>query len=88
MCLVFGCRSSPFLYNQFADALEFMAKSSGSSKLLDHYIDDSFMVEFAALTLHNSDLIFQETATIAGWELQRKKCNVPCKVERIVRYCN
>ncbi len=50
-----------------------MAKSRGSSNLLDHYVDDSFMVESSALTLHNSDLIFQETATIAGWELQHKK---------------
>ncbi len=24
MCLVFGCHSSPFLYNQIADALKFM----------------------------------------------------------------
>ncbi len=45
MCLVFGCCSSPFLYNQFADALEFMVKRRGSSNLLKHYIDDSFTVE-------------------------------------------
>ncbi len=48
MCLVFGCGSSPFLYNQFADTLKFMAKSRGSSNLLDHYVDDSFTVEESA----------------------------------------
>ncbi len=45
ICLVFGCRSSPFLYNHFADALEFMAKSRGSSNLLNYYVDDNFRVE-------------------------------------------
>ncbi len=28
MCLVFGCRSSPYLYNQFMDALEYMTTAS------------------------------------------------------------
>ncbi len=84
MCLVFDCRSSPFLYNQFADALEFMAKSRGSSNLLDHYVDGSFTVEASAKKLRNSDLIFQETATKAGWELQHKKCTMPSKVEELL----
>ncbi len=84
MCLVFGFCSSPFLYYQFADAIEFMAKSMGSSNLLDHYVDDSFMVEASAQKLHNSDLIFQEIATKAGWELQHKKCTMPYKVEELL----
>ncbi len=84
MCLVFGCHSSPILYNQFADALEFMAKSRGSSNLLDHYVDDSFPVKESAKKLRNTDLIFQETATKAGWELQHKKCTMPSKVEELL----
>ncbi len=69
MCLVFGCSSSPYLYNQFADALEYMAKYRGSSELRDHYMDDSFIIELSAKFLRESDIIFQETATLAGWEL-------------------
>ncbi len=44
-----------------------MAKSKGSSNLLDHYIDDSFLVEASVKKLRNSDLIFQKTATKVGW---------------------
>ncbi len=50
-----------------------MATSRSSSNLLDHYVDDSFTVELSALTHHNSYLIFQETTTMASWELQHKK---------------
>ncbi len=57
MCLIFVCHSLPFLYYQFADALESMAKSRGSSKVLDYYVDHSFTVDSSALTLPNSDLI-------------------------------
>ncbi len=45
ICLVFGCCSSSSLYSQFADALKFIAKGRDSSNLLNHYVDDSFMVE-------------------------------------------
>ncbi len=51
MCLVYGCHSSPFLYNQFADAPKLIAKSRDTSNLLDYYVDDSFMVESSALTV-------------------------------------
>ncbi len=58
-----------------------MAKSRGSSNLLNHYVDDSFTVESSALTLRNRDLIFQETATL---ELQHQKCTMPSKVEELL----
>ncbi len=61
-----------------------MAKSRDSSNLLDHYVDDSFMVEESVKKLRNSDLIFQETATKAGWELQHNKCTMPSKVEELL----
>ncbi len=80
MCLVFGCRSSSFLYNQFADTLEFMAKSRGSRKLLNHYLDDSFTVEESAKKLCNSDLFFQETSTKVGGSYNTK--NVQCLLKK------
>ena len=84
MCLVFGCRSSPYLFNLYADALEYMAKARGSSQMLDHYVDDSFTVEGSYDLLRNSDLIFQKTATLAGWELQPNKCTLPAKQEELL----
>ena len=84
MCLVFGCRSSPFNFNIYADALEYMAKSRGCSEHLDHYVDDSFTVAGSYDLLRRSDIIFQETATLAGWELQREKCTMPQKVEELL----
>ena len=84
MCLVFGCCSSPFNFNLYADALEYMAKSRGSSEHLDHYVDDSFTVGPTFDLLRLSDLIFQETATLAGWELQHEKCTMPKKVEELL----
>ncbi len=74
--LAFGRRSSMYLYNQFADTLEYIAKNRGSSELLDHYMDNSFTVQSSAKFLWKSDIIFQETANVAGWELQRLKCTL------------
>ncbi len=61
-----------------------MAKYRGSSELPDHYVDDSFTVESSAKILQESDIIFKETATVAGWELQLQKCTLPLKVQELL----
>ncbi len=58
MCLVFSCHSSPYLYNQFVDSLEYMAKYRGNSELLAHHMDESFNMEsFEKVTKYSKKLL-------------------------------
>ena len=43
-CLPFGCRSSPFLFNQFAQALHWIVANNYKLQLI-HYLDDFFIVD-------------------------------------------
>ncbi len=47
-------------------------------------MDDSFTVESSAKLLRKSDIIFQETTTLAGWELQLQTCISPLKVQELL----
>ncbi len=47
-------------------------------------MDDSFTVESSAKLLRKSDIIFQETTTLAGWELQFQTCISPLKVQELL----
>ena len=50
-CLSFGLRSAPYLFNQFADALEWILKTSYGLRWVIHYLDD-----YLILGPPNSDL--------------------------------
>ena len=42
-CLPFGCRSSPYLFNQFAEAIQWILAHNYQANLI-HYLDDFFLV--------------------------------------------
>ena len=42
-CLPFGLRSAPFLFNQFAEALEWILRNNYGLHWLIHYLDDYFL---------------------------------------------
>ena len=42
-CLPFGLRSAPFLFNQFADVLEWILRNNYGLHWLIHYLDDYFL---------------------------------------------
>ena len=42
VCLPFGCRSSPRLFNDFADCLEKLFQSGAGDVFVRHYLDDFF----------------------------------------------
>ena len=44
LCLPFGLRSSPYLFNNLADAFEWLLKSNYRIQDLMHYLDDYLMV--------------------------------------------
>ena len=44
LCLPFGLRSSPFLFNRLADAFEWILKHNYAISALMHYLDDYFTV--------------------------------------------
>ena len=46
-CLPFGLRSAPFLFNQFAEALQWILKSNYGFRWLIHYLDDYLIMTTA-----------------------------------------
>ena len=42
-CLSFGCRSAPFLFNQFATAIHWILAENYQANL-NHYLDDFFLI--------------------------------------------
>ena len=73
----FGLRSSPYNYNLIADAVEFIALSRGAGPHLRHYLDDSVVIASNYSACKRKLEIFNETATLAGLEIQTDKCTDP-----------
>ena len=72
--LPFGCRSAPFHFNCFADALEYIACKLGASPDTYHYLDDTVTCSPSERETNRSIDIFNETARKAGFTLQQQKC--------------
>ena len=54
--LPFGCRSSPFIFNTFADALQWICVQVGGLTAILHYLDDFFFTRASAsLCQHSLD---------------------------------
>ncbi len=45
MCLSFGLRSAPKLFNNYAEVLLYMAIKNGTNHLTDHFLDDYITFE-------------------------------------------
>ena len=73
-CLPFGLRSSPSLFNQFADALEWILTHNHHIRHLIHYLDDFFTAgpPHSNLCQHNLDTMTRVYAAI----------NAPIKSEK------
>ena len=55
-CLPFGLRSAPFLFNEFADTLEWILKNNYNLKWVLHYLDDYVLAGPPGLASCEDDL--------------------------------
>lgn len=78
-CLPFGLRSSPKIFDTFAQGLEYMAIKNGCHPLTSHYLDDSLLPskDFQDGVKHKA--IFKKTAKDSGWDTQDDKEEGPAQ---------
>ena len=77
LVLPFGMRSSPKLFNDYADGLEFIMKANGSSEVL-HYLDDYFTCGQAGTKECRENLdIMLDTCRELGFSVQPTKVEPP-----------
>lgn len=75
--LPFGCRSSPKLFNQYADAVEWIAKKRGAN-YMEHYLDDYVTVGPPKSTeCHKNIEILIRTCNDLNLEINYKKLEMP-----------
>ena len=72
--LSFGCRSAPYHFNVFADALEYIACKLGASRDTYHYLDDTVTCSPTEHETNKSIDTFNDVARKAGFTLQPHKC--------------
>ena len=77
LCLPFGLRSSPKIFDMFAQGLEFMAIQNGTNPETSHYLDDTITLGLGYANTDQSIEIFKHTAKDSGWEIQETKCTKP-----------
>jgi hypothetical protein len=81
MCaLPFGMSSSPKLFNDFGDALEYMMKKNGASQDTIHFCDDFFSVKESQPSCGKNLSILLETIHDAGMDAQEEKTDGPDRV--------
>ena len=68
-CLPFGMRSSPKLFDIFAQGLEYMAIQNGTSLLTSHYLDDTITIEGSQATCNHSINVLKSTAKSSGMDI-------------------
>lgn len=71
--LEFGCRSSPKLFDMFADALNYIMTKRGASPDTQHYMDDYITVENGGKRCDASLDVMLETCDSAGVDVQQTK---------------
>ncbi len=74
MCLSFGLRSAPKLFNNYAEALLYMAIKNGTNYLTDHFLDNYITFEATQSDCDKSIDCLAITTEDAGFERQLSKC--------------
>ena len=80
-CLPFGLRSAPFLFNQFADALEWILWNKYGLHWLIHYLDDYFLAGSPNSTLCENHLhCFLRVCKLLGFPVALDKVEGPATI--------
>ncbi len=74
MCLSFGLRSAPKLFNNYAEALFYMVINNGTNHLTDHFLDDYITFEDTQADCDKSIDCLAITTEDTGFERQLSKC--------------
>ena len=77
--LPFGMSSSPKLFNDYAEALNYIMIKNGASKDTLHYLDDFWSVSASKDEAENSLKIITDTIKNAGMEIQESKTVSPTR---------
>ena len=75
--LSFGSRSSPRIFNDFADCLEWLFSQHANSSAIRHYLDDFFLVAPDAATATRTYQTILNLAAELGVPLAADKCTPP-----------
>ena len=77
-CLSFGLRSAPYLFNQFADALEWILQENYGLQWLIHYLDDYFLAGPPNSTSCDNHLrFFLKVCKLLGFPIAMDKVDGP-----------
>lgn len=74
--LQFGLRSAPFLFNKYADALEYCMLKNGVTHV-QHYVDDYITYDSDAQVCANNVQIMLDTCSSLGFTVQQSKVTLP-----------
>ncbi len=74
MCLSFGLRSALKLFNNYAEALLYMAINNDANHLTDHFLHDYITFEATQADCDKSNNCLDTTIEVAGFERQLSKC--------------
>ena len=86
--LPFGLRSSPFIFNTFADAIEWIAKEKGGIRYMLHYLDDYFFTGPSAAICAQAMNQFDRICNSLDIPLAEDKKEGPLQVIIFFRHCN
>ena len=80
-CLPFGLCSAPFLFNKFADTLEWILRTNYGLNWMIHYLDDYFLAGPPHSPSCDKDLAcFLTTCTLLGFPVAKKKVEGPTTI--------
>jgi predicted Zn-ribbon and HTH transcriptional regulator len=77
-CLPFGLRSSPKLFDQYAEGMEYIMYKNGVSQVF-HYLDDYLTLSSDIETCQSNLSIMLNTCAELGFRIQPKKLVTPSK---------
>ena len=80
-CLPFGLRSAPFLFNEFADTLEWILRNNYNLKWVLHYLDDYLLAGPPGLASCENDLrCFLHVCRNQGFAVATEKVEGPSTI--------
>lgn len=82
-CLAFGLRSSPKLFDMYAQGLEYIFYKNGVSHVY-HYLDDNFTISSDYSTCKNNISIMVNVCNELGFEIQPKKLVYPSQCVEVL----
>lgn len=85
--LVFGCKSSPAIFNAIAGLLAWIVHTRHRVPCVLHYLDDFILAAADELTANRYYLLFKLEFSRLGVPLKASKCYKPCQLAVHLGFC-